>query len=43
MKQVAFDYQQSRMPNVKVASGTISMGSSTIGNLDKGMIKGVKS
>jgi hypothetical protein len=42
LNQIAFDYKQARMPNVKVASGTVSMGSSTIGNLDKGIIKGVK-
>ena len=42
LQQIALDYKQARMPNIKVTSSTVAMGSSTVGNLDKGIIKGVK-
>jgi len=43
IRQFAFDYKQSRMPNINVASPTVTMGSSKIGGLDKGYIRSVKS
>ena len=43
IRQFAFDYKQSRMPNINVVSPTVSMGSSKIGGLDKGYIRSVKS
>ena len=43
MQQMAYDYKQSRMPSINYVKPTVSMGGSTIGGLDKGMIRSVKS